>query len=751
MGFNRIVDRRIDADNPRTAARELPAGLLSLRAAWLLTVLSALAFVFAAWSLGPVPLYLSPICLLVILGYSLFKRFSWSAHLVLGLALALAPGGAWVAITGSLADLATPLWLMLAVACWVAGFDILYSLQDESFDRARGLHSIPVRFGVRGALRLSALLHLVTVAALVAVHVHAGLGALARPRPRPHRRHPRVRARDRLPRRTSARIDRAFFDLNGYVSLAYLACVRPQPRHHPGLLPQVRRQRPARARPRRLHRHRRPRLQAPRRLVSPPCPDRSPTCSRPTAPRSPTTLRRVCAPAPPACSAPAAPRASCPRSPPCSSPCAATSRPAAPTSCAASSRPRSRSSATTRPATATCGSSARPCAPTSTPASSSAASTPPRSRPGASNSRSSSACCRSTSARRSSSSKPPRSRSSSPSSASSAALVGELREEVREARQLGQYSLLSKLGEGGMGVVYRARHALMRRPTAVKLLPPGRSRKEDLQRFEREVRLTARLSHPNTVTIYDFGRTPEGVFYYAMELLEGGTLEDIVAVGGPLTPARVAKILVAITGALSEAHGIGLIHRDIKPANIMLCEQGGEHDVAKILDFGLVKELGDVGAALSQDSHITGTPYYMAPEAILDPQHLDARADLYALGAVGYFLLTARTVFEGRSSIEVLSHHLHSKPVPPSQRLGAPVPADLEAVILQCLAKTPDGRPSSAAVLRKQLAACADLGGWDLEDARAWWDRHAAQVQARRRDQRGEDDRRGGARPLVMP
>ena len=137
MGFNRIVDRGIDGENPRTAGRELPAGLLSLRAAWLLTALSALAFVFAAWSLGPVPLYLSPICLLVILGYSLFKRFSWSAHLVLGLALALAPGGAWVAITGSLDDLTTPLWLMLAVACWVAGFDVLYSLQDESFDRAR--------------------------------------------------------------------------------------------------------------------------------------------------------------------------------------------------------------------------------------------------------------------------------------------------------------------------------------------------------------------------------------------------------------------------------------------------------------------------------------------------------------------------------------------------------------------------------------------------------------------------------------
>jgi hypothetical protein len=309
-------------------------------------------------------------------------------------------------------------------------------------------------------------------------------------------------------------------------------------------------------------------------------------------------------------------------------------------------------------------------------------------------------------------------------------LVGELREE---ARQLGQYTLQAKIGEGGMGVVYRGRHALLRRPTAIKLLSPERSRKEDLLRFEREVRLTARLTHPNTVTIFDFGRTPDDVFYYAMELLEGGTLEDIVAVAGPQPPARVAQVLQMIAGALSEAHGIGLIHRDIKPANIMLCEKGGEHDVAKVLDFGLVKETR-LGAApsLTQDSQITGTPYYMAPEAILDPQHVDGRADLYALGAVGYYLLTGHNVFEGRSSIEVMSQHLHKEPPPPSQRLGTPVPPDLEAVLLACLRKTPNERPADALALRQRLRACRDLGTWELEDARAWWEKHGEAVRERR-------------------
>ncbi len=223
MGFNRIADRRIDADNPRTAGRELPAGLLSLRSAWALTLGATLVFLLAAWSLGPVPLFLSPLCLLVIFGYSLFKRFSWSAHLVLGVALALAPGGAWVAVTGTLDDLATPLWLMLAVSCWVSGFDVIYSLQDHDFDRGRGLHSIPVRFGIRGALLLSGLLHLGTVGALVAVHLHAGLGpwhglGLALITATLIYEHAIVRPDD------LSRINRAFFDLNGYISLVYLLC-----------------------------------------------------------------------------------------------------------------------------------------------------------------------------------------------------------------------------------------------------------------------------------------------------------------------------------------------------------------------------------------------------------------------------------------------------------------------------------------------------------------------------------------------
>ena len=304
-----------------------------------------------------------------------------------------------------------------------------------------------------------------------------------------------------------------------------------------------------------------------------------------------------------------------------------------------------------------------------------------------------------------------------------------LRAEVREARRLGQYVLERKLGEGGMGEVYRARHGMMRRPSAIKLLRVDRTGEVNLHRFEREVQLTARLTHPNTITIFDYGRTHDGVFYYAMELLDGATLQRIVAVDGAQRASRVVRILVMVCGALTEAHAIGLIHRDIKPANIMLCTQGGERDVVKLLDFGLVKEFEvDREVKLTGASAVVGTPQYMAPESILEPDSVDARADIYALGAVAYYLLAGADVFDGKSVVEVCSQHLHRAPDPLSAR-GIAVPADLEAVVLACLEKDPDRRPQSAAELRRRIEACA-VEPWDGERARAWWSEHKADLEA---------------------
>ena len=211
-----------------------------------------------------------------------------------------------------------------------------------------------------------------------------------------------------------------------------------------------------------------------------------------------------------------------------------------------------------------------------------------------------------------------------------------LRAEVADIKKLGQYNLGERLGEGGMGIVYRASHAMLQRETAVKLLPVDKIGEKTLARFEREVKLTAKLTHPNTVTVFDYGRTPSGVFYYAMELLEGATLDHVVELGGPLPAARVIHILRQAADALSEAHGIGLIHRDVKPANIMLCERGGILDTVKVLDFGLVKELDQEDAKLTGAGVVTGTPQYMPPEALTKPDSVDGRSDIYALGAVGY-------------------------------------------------------------------------------------------------------------------
>jgi serine/threonine-protein kinase len=303
-----------------------------------------------------------------------------------------------------------------------------------------------------------------------------------------------------------------------------------------------------------------------------------------------------------------------------------------------------------------------------------------------------------------------------------------LRAEVAESRRLGQYTLGEKVGEGGMGVVYRAHHAMLRRPTAIKLLPPDKAGAENLQRFEREVQLTASLSHPNTVAIFDYGRTVEGVFYYAMEYLDGINLDQLVQQDGPQPEGRVVRILRQVSGALAEAHQIGLVHRDVKPANIILCERGGSPDVAKVVDFGLVKrfrtEDADVTLASTTQQTLLGTPFYMAPEIAAGATELDARSDLYALGAVAYLLVTGTPVFHGKSVVEILAHHLHTRPEPPSRRLGRAVAPELEQLILRCLAKAPDERPSSARVLRDRLSHLRGIGEWSDDDAARWWLQH---------------------------
>jgi eukaryotic-like serine/threonine-protein kinase len=299
-----------------------------------------------------------------------------------------------------------------------------------------------------------------------------------------------------------------------------------------------------------------------------------------------------------------------------------------------------------------------------------------------------------------------------------------LRKRVREIARVGQYVLREKVGEGGMGVVYRATHALLRRDTAVKLLLPNRVSPHSLQRFEREVKLTAQLTHQNTVAVFDYGRTPDGVFYYAMEYLEGGDLEQLVAYMGPIEPARAIWILEQVCRALGEAHALGLVHRDIKPSNVIICERGREGDVVKVLDFGLVMELkGEQAGVAPRSATLEGTPLYIAPESIASPADVDARSDIYSLGAVAYFLLTGRPPFSGSTVVEVCAAHLHAPPHPPSEK-GAAVSSALDAVVLRCLAKQPAARHASALELRDALLACPEASAWNARAATEWWQAH---------------------------
>ncbi len=315
-------------------------------------------------------------------------------------------------------------------------------------------------------------------------------------------------------------------------------------------------------------------------------------------------------------------------------------------------------------------------------------------------------------------------------------VIYELNRKVNDSKQLGQYTLGRQLGEGGMGVVYEAHHVLLRRPTAIKLLQPDRVGADNLDRFEREVHVMSQLTHPNTAAVYDYGRSPAGVFYYAMEYLGGGlTLATLVKRFGPLPSGRVANILVQVCGALQEAHEANLIHRDIKPANIILCQRGGMPDIAKVLDFGLVKNTTDT---TSSTQVILGTPGYVAPEHLLDPAAVGPSVDLYALGAVGYFLLTGRPVFDGKTSLEVVVKHVKETPRKPSELATLLIPEGLEALIMKCLAKTPGERPASAAVLAETLRALPASTDWTELEARRWW-----------RDYRAIDDTTASTTPTM--
>ncbi|MBX3415702.1 MAG: serine/threonine protein kinase [Pirellulales bacterium] len=297
-----------------------------------------------------------------------------------------------------------------------------------------------------------------------------------------------------------------------------------------------------------------------------------------------------------------------------------------------------------------------------------------------------------------------------------------LRREVFEAQRLGQYRLRELIGRGGMGEVYLAEHNLLKRPCAIKLIQPGRDADpRALARFEREVRNTARLSHWNTVEIFDYGHTDDGTFYYVMEYLPGLSLRDLVERYGPLPPERAIHLLRQSCEALREAHSLGLVHRDVKPANIFVAQRGGVDDVAKLLDFGLVRQI-DPGneSQWTHDGSITGSPLFMSPEQALGDIAPDGRADIYSLGAVAYFLLTGRPPFEGTKALKVIVAHAHD-PVEPPRTYRPDIPADLEQIILRCLAKKPEERYQSAEELEAALAACHTPHTWTRERAADWW------------------------------
>ena len=312
------------------------------------------------------------------------------------------------------------------------------------------------------------------------------------------------------------------------------------------------------------------------------------------------------------------------------------------------------------------------------------------------------------------------------------AMFQRMGRQIREARELGSYELLEQLGAGGMGSVWRARHRLLAREAAIKLVrqealgETESTAQAQRRRFEREAQATALLQSQHSIRLFDFGAADDGSFYYVMELLYGRDLESLVKEFGPLPPERVMYVLRQVCHSLAEAHARGMVHRDVKPANIFLCRMGLEFDFVKVLDFGLVQtRRPDASTAVTETSitaeKLIGTPAYMAPEIILGRDDVDRRADVYAVGCVAFYLLTGTRVFQDGNQMQMLVDHVHAEAVPPSSRLGAPLPREVDSFVLDCLRKNPNDRPQDAAELLDRITAYNLAGRWSNTQARAWW------------------------------
>ena len=326
-----------------------------------------------------------------------------------------------------------------------------------------------------------------------------------------------------------------------------------------------------------------------------------------------------------------------------------------------------------------------------------------------------------------------------------ATVIRGLGRRVSRERELGAYQLGERIGQGGMGAVYRATHRLLARPAAIKLIRPEALGSEGpdraqvvVERFRREARAAANLRSPHTIELYDFGTTEDGAFYYVMELLDGLDLSRLVSRFGPLEAGRTVALLKQVCLSLGEAHERGLVHRDIKPSNLVACRMGLAVDFMKVLDFGLVKAPSD-GAAdpteLSSPDVTTGTPTYMAPEIAMGDRPVDHRADLYALGCVAFWMLTGRNVFEGATPIAIITQHVRDAPPAPSSLSETAIPPELDRIVLDCLAKAPADRPASALELLDRLEACP-VAEWTQERALEWWDLHIPETTD------GDQDRR---------